>query len=230
MTKKPFINKLLTLSLLSSLFWSTSSYATRITTGDMADTTTAANPQVSNISATPTPTIRFDIGGANFITSSSQLSVSISVDSLIPSVVAGTAADQSFRDNTVGAAYFGYYLTAGVKSASQPLANINIKVRKGSGETSGRSYYLLGNGTTVPTVQGDLTVAPASFTTIATAGSNGSHCGPNNVANGLTGASINCAGGATVANMDVTQFVKVLDSDLTSGSIASQIEFIAVNE
>lgn len=224
------IGKILVTGLISIFGFTSISHATSITTGDLANTTTVGSPLVSNITVAPTPTIRFEVGGANFATSSSQLSVSISVDALVPVVTAGTAANQMFRDEGVGAAYFGYYLTAGVKSASQPTATVNIKIRKGAGETSGRSYYLLGNGVSTPAAQGDLTVAPASFTTFATAASNSSHCGPHFVTNGLTGVAINCSGGSTVANMDVTQFVKVLDSDSTSASITSQIEFIAVNE
>ncbi len=209
---------------------SSDAYATRITTGNMSATTTAATPLVSNISATPTAIIRLDLGGAGYINTSSPLSVSITVDTSTPSVTVGTAANQMFRDDTIGAAYFGYYLTAGVRSSNQSAANINVKVKKGAGETANRSYYLLGNGTTTPTVQGDLTIAPASVTTFATAAPNGVHCGPSHVANGLTGTAIGCTGGSTVANMDITQFVKVLYSDPTSAAIVSQLEFTAVNE
>jgi hypothetical protein len=210
--------------------WSSVADATRITTGDLSGSTTGANPMISTIGATPTPTIRFEIGGASFTTAVGQLNVSIGVDALIPTVTSGATANQMFRDETLNAAYFGYFLTAGVKSASQPAANVSIKIRKGSGETSGRSYYLLGNGTTIPASQSDLTAVPASFTTIAIAGANGSHCGPNYSTNGLSGPEINCGGGSTVSNMDITQFVKVLDSDSTSSPIISQIELMAINE
>lgn len=206
------------------------SQATSITTGELSNTSTSSNPLVTNITVAPNPTIRFQVSGLAFTTASSQLNVSISVDALVPTVTSGTAADQSFRDEIVGAAYFGYYLTTGVKSASQPLASLNIKIRKGPGETSNRSYYLLGNGIVTPASQGDLTPAPAGYTTFATAGANGSHCGPRYVTNGLTSPDINCAAGSTVANMDITQFVKILDSDAASASIISQVEFIAVNE
>lgn len=230
MTKQRSIAKKFLLGSIVMLSLSSQTYATSITTGELSNTSTAGSPLISNITVAPTPTIRFQIGGLAFATASSQLNVSISVDALIPTVTSGTAADQSFRDETVGAAYFGYYLTAGVKSASQPLVGINIKIRKGSGETSNRSYYLLGNGVITPSSQGDLIPAPAGYTTFATAGANGSHCGPRYVTNGLTDPAINCAAGSTVANMDVTQFVKVLDSDAASASIISQVEFIAVNE
>lgn len=209
---------------------STSAHATRITTGNLNLSTTAATPLISNVNATPSSIIRLDLGGANFLTSTGQLSVSITVDTATPVVTVGTAADQAFRDDTVGAAYFGYYLSSGVRSANQSAAGINIKVKKGAGETSGRSYYLLGNGTTVPAAEGDLTIAPGSVTTFASAAKNSVHCGPSYVANGLSGAAIGCAGGTTVANMDVTQFVKVLYSDPTSAAIVSQLEFTAVNE
>ena len=209
---------------------STSAHATRITTGNLAATTTAASPLVSNISATPAAIIRLDVGGASFINTSTPLSVTITVDTSTPSVTVGTAAAQSFRDDAIGAAYFGYYLTVGERSSNQSAANINVKVKKGSGGSAGRSYYLLGNGTTTPTVQGDLTAAPASATTFATGAPNGVHCGPSHVANGLSGTAIGCTGGSTVANMDITQFVKVLYSDPTSAAIVSQLEFTAVNE
>jgi hypothetical protein len=223
-------NKIMILGLISFLSLNSSAYATRITTGTLANSTTAASSQLSNIGATPSGSIRFDVGGANFITSSGQLTISIGVDAIVPAVTTGTAANQLFRDDIIGAAYFGYYLSTGVKSASQAASGINIKIKKGTGETSGRSYYLLGNGTTTPVAQGDLTIAPASFTTFASTVPNSAHCGPKYTSNGLTGGAINCAGGSTVANMDVTQFVKVLDSDPTSAAIISQLEFIAVNE
>lgn len=218
------------LFVICFLGFSTSVFATRITTGNLANTTTAAAPLVSSITVQPNGSIRFDVGGANFITNAGQLSITISVDALVPTVTSGTSANQMFRDEVVGAAYFGYYLSTGVKSSSQPAANINIKLKKGSGETSSRTYYLLGNGTTTPVTQGDLTIAPASFTTFATASSNAVHCGTNYSSNGLTGTSIGCANGSTIPNMDVTQFVKVNDSDGASASIVSQLEFIAVNE
>ncbi len=208
----------------------TTAHATRITTGNLSATTTAASPQVSNVSATPAAIIRLDLGGANFITAGSDLSVSITVDTSTPSVTVGTAADQSFKDDTVGAAYFGYFLTAGVRSSNQSAANINVKVKQGAGETAGRSFYLLGNGTTTPAVQADLTDAPAAVATFATAAPNGVHCGPSHVANGLSGTAIGCSGGSTVANMDITQFVKVLYSDPAAAAIVSQLEFTAVNE
>ena len=224
------INKKVMLRVIAALGLTTSAHATRITTGNMSATTTAASPQVSEVNATPAAIIRLDLGGAGYINTSSPLSVSISVDTATPSVTAGTAADQMFKDDTIGAAYFGYYLTAGVRSANQSAANINVKVKKGAGETANRSYYLLGNGVTTPAVQGDLTIAPASVTTFATAAPNGVHCGPSHVANGLSGAAIGCSGGSTVANMDVTQFVKVLYADPAAAAIVSQLEFTAVNE
>lgn len=209
---------------------SSNAYATRITTGNLNLTTTAATPLTSNINATPSAVIRLDVGGANFTGASSPLSVSITVDTSTPVVTAGTAANQAFRDDTVGAAFFGYYLTVGERSSNQSAPNINVKIKRGSGETSGRSYYLLGNGTTTPTAQSDLTVAPASVTTFATGAPNGVHCGPSHVANGLSGSAIGCSGGSTVANMDITQFVKVLFSDPTSAAIVSSLEFTAVAE
>ncbi len=226
-------NKILKSLMLGAVFvagFSTNANATRITTGNMSATTTAATPLVTNISATPAAVIRLDVGGANFINVVSPLSVSITVDTSTPSVTVGTAANQMFRDDTIGAAYFGYYLTTGVRSSNQSAANINVKVKKGAGETANRSYYLLGNGTSTPTVQGDLTIAPAAVTTFATTTPNGVHCGPSHVANGLSGTAIGCTGGSTVANMDITQFVKVLYADPAAAAIVSQLEFIAVNE
>jgi hypothetical protein len=220
----------LALVAMSIFVMSNSAHATRITTGNMSATTTAATPLVSNISATPVAIIRLDLGGANFINVTSPLSVSITVDTSTPSVTVGTAADQMFRDDAIGAAYFGYYLTAGVRSSNQSAANINVKVKKGAGETANRSFYLLGNGTTTPAAQGDLTIAPAGVTTFATAAPNGVHCGPSHVANGLSGTAIGCTGGSTVANMDITQFVKVLYADPAAAAIVSQLEFTAVNE
>lgn len=224
------VNKKLIFSVITTLGLVGSAHATRVTTGNISGANTNASPQVSNVNATPSSIIRLDLGGAGYINTTSPLSVSITVDTATPSVTAGTAADQSFRDDTVGAAYFGYYLSSGVRSSNQSAANVNVKIKKGSGETSGRSYYLLGNGTTVPTAQADLTAAPASVTTFATAAPNGAHCGPSYSANGLSGSAINCAGGSTVANMDITQFVKVLFSDPTSAAIVSELEFTAVNE
>lgn len=212
------------------LFVSTLAHATRITTGNLTNSTTAAVPDISNVSATPVSMIRLDLGGAKFPTAAGQLRVAITVDTTTPVVRVGTATDQTFRDDAVSAAFFGYYLTTGVRSSNQAAPGINIKVKRGAGETAGRSYYLLGNGTTIPTLQGQLTLAPAAATTFASTVPNSIHCGPRYVANGIAGTAINCAAGTTVANMDITQFVKVLFSDPTSAAIVSQLEFTAVNE
>lgn len=222
--------KIMMLGVVYSLGTSSVAHATRITTGDLGTSNTAASPMVANIGATPNGSIRFDLGGAAFLTSAGQLTISIGVDAVVPSVTSGTISDQLFRDDIVGAAYFGYYLSTGVKSASQTSPNMNIKVKRGSAETSGRSFFLIGNGTTSPNSQSDLTIAPAGFTTFATTTSNSAHCGPQYASNGLTGSTINCGGGSTVTNMDLTQFVKVLDTDPTTGAVISQLEFIAVSE
>lgn len=205
-------------------------HATVVNTGNLAGTTTAGVPLTGNILATPRAMIRLDLGGAKYIGAATPLTITITVDCSTPAVTVGTAANQLFRDDAVSAAFFGYYLTLGVRSAAQTAANVNLKVRRGAGETAGRSYYLLGNGTTTPTVQGDLTVAPAAVTTFATAPPNTIRCGPSYVANGISGTAINCAAGATVANMDITQFVKVLYSDPVATARISQLEFTAVNE
>jgi hypothetical protein len=223
------ITKSLLLGTIVVAGLSTSAHATRISTGNMSATTTAASPLISNINATPASIIRFDLGGANY-TGSGPLEVNITVDTSTPTVTVGTPADQSFKDDTNGAAFFGYYLSTGVRSSNQSAAGMNIKIRAGSGETAGRSYYLLGNGSTVPTVVGDLTDAPAAYTTFASTVPNSVHCGPSWNANGLTGAAINCSGGSTVANMDLTQFVRVAYTDPAGSPIVSQLEFIAVAE
>lgn len=222
-TKRAFL-----LGMISALGVAPLAHATRITTGNMAATTTAATPQVSDVSATPVSSIQLDVGGAKYINTTSPLRVTITVNTSTPTVTVGQAANQSFKDDAAGAAFFGYYLTTGVRSSNQSAANINVKVKAGAGGTANRSYYLLGNGTTTPTVQASLTAAPASATTFATAAPNGVHCGPSYAANGLT--AIGCAGGSTVANMNITQFVKVQYSDPTSAAIVSQLEFTAVNE
>ncbi len=212
------------------VFLSFSVHATVVNTGNFAGTTTAGIPLTGNILATPRAMIRLDLGGAKYSGATSPLTITITVDCSTPAVTVGTAADQAFRDDAVSAAFFGYYLTLGVRSAGQTAANVNLKVRRGAGETAGRSYYLLGNGTTTPAVQGDLTVAPAAVTTFATAPRNTIRCGPSYVANGISGTAINCAAGATVTNMDITQFVKVLYSDPIATARISQLEFTAVNE
>lgn len=107
----------------------------------------------------------------------------------------------------------------------------NIKVRADAAETAGRSLYLIGNGTTVPTLQSQLTDAPAAYTTFASIPRNTTRCGPNYAANGVSGVNgVNCGPNPTVANMDITQFVKVLFTDLPSTPIVSRLEFVVVNE
>ena len=204
--------------------------STVINTGNYAGTSTLAIPLGSRINATPRAMIRLDVGGAKYTSTSSPLTISITVDCSTPAVTSGTAADQAFKDDAVGAAFFGYYLSFGVRSAAQTAANVNLKVAKGAGETSGRSYYLLGNGTTTPNDQTDLTIGPASATTFATAPANSIRCGPSYTANGVTGTAINCPAGSTVANMDLTQFVKILYADAAGAAKISQLTFTAVNE
>lgn len=176
--------------------------------------------------------IRFNLGGAKFTGAASPLTVSITVDTLTPTVAVGTAADQSFRDDSVGAAFFGYYLTCGLRTQTQAAGTVgNIKVRAGAAETSGRSYYLIGNGTTVPTLQSQLTDAPAAYATFASIPRNTTRCGPSYTANGVSGVNgVTCTAGTIVAAMDITQFVKVLFTDPPSAAIVSYLEFVVVNE
>lgn len=205
-------------------------YGAAVNTGRDFGSDTIGNEVYSNLNATPRAMIRLDVGGAKYTSTTSPLTLSITVDCATPAVTIGTATDQMFRDDSVGASFFGYYLTLGVRSAAQTAANVNLKVRRGAGETAGRSYYLLGNGTTTPTSQSNLTIAPAVATTFATAPRNVIRCGPSNVANGISGTAINCAAGSTTANMDITQFVKILYTDAPATARISQLEFTAVNE
>jgi hypothetical protein len=218
------------LAVFLTLIWGNPSDATVINTGNYSGTNTNAIPLDARITATPRAMIRLDVGGAKFTGAASPLTLSITVDCSTPAVTVGTAADQAFRDDAIGAAYFGYYISLGVRSAGQAAANVNLKVRRGAGETAGRSYYLLGNGATIPNDQGDLTVAPAAVTTFATSPPNVIRCGPSYAANGISGTAINCAAGSTVANMDITQFAKILYSDPIASARISQLEFTAVNE
>jgi hypothetical protein len=184
-------------------------------------------------SSTFAQSIRFNLGGAKYTAVTTRiLGITISVDTLTPTVVTGTAADQSFRDDTVGAAFFGYYLTAGVRTQGQPAGTVgNLKLKRGATETSGRTYYLLGNGTTTPTAQSNLTLAPNTLTTFATMPRNSTRCGPNWAANGVSGVNgVNCGPNPTVANMNLTQFVKVLFTDLPTATIISSLEFVVVEE
>ena len=176
--------------------------------------------------------IRFNLGGAKFTGATTPLAVSITVDTLTPTVAIGTAADQSFRDDSVGAAFFGYYLTCGLRTQTQAAGTVgNIKVRAGASETSGRSYYLIGNGTTTPTLQSQLTDAPTAYTTFASIPRNTTRCGPSYAANGVSGVNgVTCTAGTIVNEMDITQFVKVLFTDPPSAAIVSYLDFVVVNE
>ena len=204
-------------------------HATTINTGTLNNTTTAGSLQTASSSITPSSTIRFDVAGAKFTGSATPLSVTITVDAATPAILSGSAADQKFRDDSVSASFFGYYLSTAVRSASQTNTGINIKIQKGAGETSGRSFYLLGNGTTTPTAQSNLTAAPASATTFVSTTRNAIRCGPSYSSNGISSA-VDCAAGSTVTNMDLTQFVKVAYSDPTSSAVVSELQFTAVCE
>lgn len=223
------LNRPLILPLLILGFYG-NSWSAVVNTGNVAGSTTSGVPLFGNVNSTPSSVIRFEVGGAKYTTVSGQLSVTVTVDATTPVVITGTSANQSFRDDTVGAAFFGYYLTTAVRSSNQTPANTNIKLRVGTGATANRTYYLLGNGTTTPTQQSNLTAAPALVTTFATAASNTIRCGPSYSANGITGTAMNCAAGSTVANMDITQFVKVLFTDAPGTAIISKLEFTAAAE
>lgn len=176
--------------------------------------------------------IRFNLGGAKFPTVSGDLQVSITVDTLTPTVAIGTAADQSFRDDSVGAAFFGYYMTCGVRTTGQANGTVgNVKIKAGTAETAGRSFYLIGNGTTVPTLQSQLTDAPAAYTTFASIPRNTTRCGNSYAAHGISGVNgVTCSAANRLAALDVTQFVKVLFTDLPATTIVSQIDFAVVEE
>ena len=223
-------NLSLVVIFLSELY-STTLHATSVNTGLLTNTTTSGTVLSGDLNSTPSSVIRFDVGGAGFTTASGQLSVTITVDSTTPAVVVGTAANQAFRDDSVGAAFFGYYLTTGVRTSNQLAATVtNIKIKVGTGVTANRTYYLLGNGVTTPTAQTNLTAAPAVATTFVSTTSNTGHCGPNYSANGLTNTTLSCATGANVANMDLTQFVKILFTDPSGTAIISKIELTAAAE
>ena len=211
--------------------YSTLAHATSVNTGILANTTTSGTVLSGNLNSTPTSVIRFDVGGAGFVTAVGQLSVTVTVEATTPAVITGTAANQVFRDDTVGAAFFGYYLSTGVRTSNQLSATVtNIKIKVGTGATANRSYYLLGNGVTTPTAQTNLTAAPAVATTFVSTTSNTGHCGPNYSANGLTNATLSCATGSNVANMDLTQFVKILFTDPAGTAVISKIELTAAAE
>lgn len=174
--------------------------------------------------------MRMDIGGINFAAVGGQLSVTIEVDAATPLVAVGNVADQMFSDSTAGAGFFGYYLTLGVHSDRQPAPRVvNVKVARGPGETAGRSFYLIGNGTTNPTSESDLTQATAGYTTFASFPRNVNRCGPNYAAVGIGGGWLTCNAASIDANLDITQFVKVAFTDPAT-PIVSELVFIAVAE
>ena len=216
-----------TIALCVALSWPWFANAGSISSGHLQNSSTSSNPTLTTIQATPQAMIRFELASMKLSNIGNQLLISIVVDSSSSSVISGIDADQTFQDEMVGAAYFGYYLSTGVRSVHQTDNNVHIKLRKGTNSTQDRTYYLLGNGTVTPTQQSDLDIAPSSFTTFATAPSNSIHCGPNYASNGLSGSQINCSGGSTVAEMDLTQFVKVYYGDPEGSIITSQLEFIA---
>ncbi|MEZ4846974.1 MAG: hypothetical protein R2877_08650 [Bdellovibrionota bacterium] len=175
--------------------------------------------------------IRFNLGGAKFLAVAGQLSVTITVDATTPAVTIGTAPDQMFRDDSVGAAFFGYYLTTALRTQQQANGTQGyVQLRVGSGATANRTYYLLGNGTTTPTLQSQLTAAPAAYTTIASIPRNSIECGTNYAANGLGNTNgVNCNNNPSNDAMDVTQFVKVLFTDAPTAIITSQLQFAVTN-
>lgn len=204
--------------------------AVLLSPGVFAGETFINDTKKSTIHATPTAILKFEVASPKFNTNDNQLTVSITVDRLLFSVSSGISADQSFQDKSTGAAYFGYYLSTGVRSVSQSKPNISIKLRRGSIETAGRTYYHLENESVVPTHEKDLMKAPQNYTTFVKVPSNSVHCGPRYAFNGLSKTNINCNGGTVVTNMDLTQFVKVLYTDPIGSQITSQIEFTAVAE
>lgn len=172
--------------------------------------------------------IRFNLGGAKFASGGGGLSLTITVDATTPTVAVGTASDQQFRDDSVGASFFGYYLTTGLRTQGQAGGTrAYIQIRAGAGATANRTYYLLGNGTTTPTLQSHLTIAPASYTSIVNIPRNQTRCGPSYGANGVSGVNgVNCGSNPTVDDMDITQFIKVLFTDTPSTPITSELQFV----
>jgi hypothetical protein len=219
-----------TIALSVFILWPCLADAGEASTSTIRGTSTSSSPITTTIHAKTQAAIRFEVAGAKLSTVGNKLSISISVDSSKLGVTSGIQADQIFRDSNIGAVFFGYYFSTGVKSVHQASKNIHVKLRKGNAETPGRTFYLAGNGTTSPHNQADLKIAPSTFTTFATAPSNSVHCGPQYMSNGLSNPKLNCAGGSTISNMDLTQFVKVLYNDPDGSYITSQLEFIATAE
>ncbi len=202
-------------------------HASVINTGNHAGTNTNSVPLNSKTVATPRSMIRLEVGGAKFSPSAGEISVTITVDTTTPSVTSGPSPDQSFRDDATSASYFGYYLTLGTRSSGQTMANIAVSATRGASATLGRTFGVIGNGTTTPTQEGDLLVVPDTPGVFALVQSNAIRCGPSYVTNGLTGTALNCASGSTTAELDATQFVKVEYADPPGVPIRSIIEFIA---
>ncbi len=110
---------------------SSSVEAVVINTGNMAATTTAATPLVSNIVATPASIIRFEVGGAKYVLDGAQLKVSITVDTSTPTVTVGTASDQSFKDDLDGAARNGMTITRDNQTLKGPFPGFLKRCRHG---------------------------------------------------------------------------------------------------
>ena len=181
----------------------------------------------SNIYASPIPTLSLKIGGSDNLLANGSLKVS-AINNATISVTASASSDEHFYDRSDRAQYFGYYLSVGVSSTNQTASHIHVKVRRGSGETPNRSYYIHGNEKSSLSKGSDLITAPISYATFAVSPTNSTYCGSHYSTNHLSGKNMNCEKGVTVKDMDITQFVKVMDTDMAPSQIISQLEFVAI--
>lgn len=188
-----------------------------------------SNGLTTTVSANPISTIHLQIGGGNVLLQDGKMKVSAQNGSSI-SVIASDSSDQYFKDPINNAQFYGYYLSVGVSSTNQPGRSIVVKVRRGAEETPGRSFYVRGNNPDSAKSETDLVNAPVNYSTFATVPSNSTYCGANYQQNRISDKRINCDSGTKMPSLDLTQYVKVVSSDISPQDINSQLDFIAVAE
>lgn len=200
----------LTLCVSIILFFSPTTVFSQIATGKHS----VESPVRSTISATPKPSIFYQVARGNeVIQGSAQISFAVKASDFFEELKINT--DQYFIDPDTGSLYLGYYFSVGVRSGNHNKGE-QLKLLMRGNFTKGieRMFYVYGNGMINPQSERELTPLTEGFHPFASIAVNRIQCGRTYANGAVANAKIKCLTSPNVNEMDLTLFVKILPQDV----------------